>query len=216
MKREIYVSPSLLAADFSNLKAEIKKVEVAGADLIHIDVMDGHFVPNITIGPVVVRWLRKVTDLPLDAHLMIKNPFKYINSFVKAGADIISVHVETINKTAFLKQKKKLEKFGVDLAVAINPETPFSKIKPYLDFVDMVLVMTVHPGFGGQKFMHSVMPKLRTIRKSFQGDIQIDGGINAQTYKTAVKNGANILAAGTYIFKSKNIHKTIKGLRNAK
>ncbi|MFC1704613.1 ribulose-phosphate 3-epimerase [Candidatus Omnitrophota bacterium] len=216
MRQKIYIAPSLLAADFSNLSREVKKVEAAGADMIHIDVMDGHFVPNITIGPIVVKWLRSVTELPLDAHLMIADPFKYTDAFAKAGADIISVHVERVTKKEFIKQRKALEKQGVELALVINPETPLSKLKGFLDSVDMVLVMTVHPGFGGQKFMSSVMPKLKALRKIFPGDIQVDGGINGANAKTVVRNGGNILVAGTYIFESKDKRKAIKGLRNAR
>ncbi|MFC1594320.1 ribulose-phosphate 3-epimerase [Candidatus Omnitrophota bacterium] len=215
MREKILVAPSLLAADFSNLARDIKKVESAGADMIHIDVMDGHFVPNITVGPVVVKWLRGITNLPLDAHLMITDPFAHTSAFVDAGADIISVHIETINKKEFISQHKRLAKQGVELALAINPETPLSKLHDVVQYANMVLVMTVHPGFGGQKFMSSVVPKLRALRGIYDGDIQVDGGINGDNAKTVVGAGANILAAGTYIFKAKNIKATIKGLKNA-
>ena len=207
------VAASILSADFSNLACDIKKAEKAGCDLIHVDVMDGHFVPNITIGPAVVRDIRKTTRLPLDVHLMIENPQRYIADFVKAGSDMITLHVERISSADFKAQKKKLGK--IKLGVSLNPGTPFKKIVPYLKTADFVLVMSVNPGFGGQKFIPSVLLKIRQLRKVFKGDISIDGGINEKTARQAKEAGVNMLAAGSYIFKSKNYKKAIERIRNA-
>ena len=213
---KIKIAPSILSADFSCLDKEVKRVERAGADLIHIDVMDGHFVPNITIGPVVVKYLRKVTRLPLDVHLMIEDPEKYIGAFVKAGSDMITVHVETVTPgdcrriAAGLKRKKI--KFGVSL----NPGTPLSKIKKYLPSADFVLVMSVNPGFGGQAFMPVAILKIRQLRAVFLKDIAVDGGINGETAKDVVAAGANVLAAGSYIFGAKNARQVIERMRNAR
>ena len=211
----IKVAASILSADFSCLDKEIKKAEDAGVDMFHIDIMDGHFVPNITIGPVVVKHIRKVTKLPLDVHLMIENPQKFIDPFVSAGSDMITVHIETISKSKIKSQKSKLEKEGVKLGISLNPNTGLSRIKGVLPFVDFVLVMSVYPGFSGQEFIPEVIPKIRQLRSIFAGDISVDGGINAETAKLTIKAGANILAAGSYIFGAKDVKGAIERIRNA-
>ena len=212
---KIKVAPSVLSADFSCLDSEIKKVELAGADMLHIDIMDGHFVPNITIGPVVVSHIRKVTKLPLDVHLMIENPEKLIDSFVRAGSDMITLHIETITKLKLKRQKAKLSAKGVKLGISLNPATPLSKIKDVLGLVDFVLVMSVNPGFSGQAFISGVLPKIRQLRSIFKGDIAVDGGINDKTAKQVIKAGANILAAGSYVFTAKDAKLAIERIRNA-
>ena len=212
---KIKVAPSVLSADFSCLDREIKKVELAGADMLHIDIMDGHFVPNITIGPVVVSHIRKVTKLPLDVHLMIENPEKLIDSFVRAGSDMITLHIETITKLKLKRQKAKLSAKGVKLGISLNPATPLSKIKDVLGLVDFVLVMSVNPGFSGQAFISGVLPKIRQLRSIFKGDIAVDGGINDKTAKQVIKAGANILAAGSYVFTAKDAKLAIERIRNA-
>ncbi len=213
----IKVAPSILSADFTRLAEEIGAVERAGADLIHIDVMDGHFVPNITIGPLVVKAARKATKLPLDVHLMIENPDRYIPDFAKAGADIITIHAEASKN---LDEDIELIKMNnVKPGVVINPATPAEKVFHVLDKVAMVLVMSVNPGFEGQKFMPEVLPKIRELRSRVASlgsrvDIEIDGGINAETAKEAVKAGANVLVAGSAIFYSKDYAAAIKSLKN--
>ncbi len=212
---KIKVAPSILSADFSCLRRELKKIESAGADMVHIDVMDGHFVPNITIGPVVVKYIHKSTSLPLDVHLMIENPLKYIDAFLRAGSDMITVHIETISKSKVKSQKSKLKAKGVKLGISLNPDTPLSKIKPVLKYVDFVLVMSVNPGFSGQGFIPAVGPKIRHLRSIFKGDISVDGGINDKTAPLVIKAGANILAAGSYVFGAKDIKSAIERIRNA-
>ncbi|MDD5465419.1 MAG: ribulose-phosphate 3-epimerase [Candidatus Omnitrophica bacterium] len=210
---KIKVAPSILSADFNHLAAELKKVERAGADLIHVDVMDGHFVPNITIGPQVVKYLRKATSLPLDVHLMIENPAKYVDAFVKAGGDMITVHIETVNLKGLAAIAKKLKDRGVRLGISLNPGTPLLKIKKSLPLVDFVLVMSVNPGFGGQAFIPGAINKIKELRAIFKKDISVDGGINNITAKLVKNAGANVLAAGSYIFGAKNIKKAINNLR---
>ena len=207
------IAPSILSADFSNLSAELKKVERAGADVIHVDLMDGHFVPNITIGPVVVKYIRKATKLPLDVHLMIENPAKYIGAFVNAGSDMITVHIETVSVKELAAIAKGLKNRGVKLGISLNPATPLAKIKKALALVDFVLVMSVNPGFGGQAFIPSALSKIRQLRAIFKKDIAVDGGINNITGKQVREAGANILAAGSYIFGAKNTRAAINSLR---
>ncbi len=211
----VKVAPSILSADFSRLAEEIKKVE-KHADMLHIDVMDGHFVPNITFGPPVVASMRKVTNLPLDVHLMIENPDEFIDAFSNAGANMITVHAEAakhLNRTI-----SSIKGRNVKAAVALNPVTPLSAIGHIMEDVDMILLMTVNPGFGGQSFIESVLPKIRKLReqidkKKLKAEIEVDGGINAETARLAVSAGADILVAGSYIYGSKNPDAAINSLR---
>lgn len=207
------VAASILSADFSRLGEEIQKAENAGCDLIHVDVMDGHFVPNITIGPAVVRDIKKLAKTPLDVHLMIENPQKYVADFVKSGSDMLTLHAETISVADFQAEKKKIG--NVKLGLSLNPGTPLDKVAPYLKYADFVLVMSVNPGFGGQEFIASVLPKIKELKKIFSGDISVDGGINEKTAKLVKEAGANIIAAGSYIFKSNNYKEAIERIRNA-
>jgi ribulose-phosphate 3-epimerase len=213
---QIKVAPSILSADFSCLERQIKRVESAGADMLHIDVMDGHFVPNITIGPVVVKYIRKVTKLPLDVHLMIKQPEKFIDAFVKAGSDMITVHIETISSLKLKALSLKLRKKRVGLGISLNPATPLSRIKNVLKLVDFVLVMSVNPGFSGQEFIPSVIPKIKKLRSMFDGDIAVDGGVNDKVAGSLIQAGANILASGSYIFGAKNTKQAMGRIRDAK
>lgn len=208
---KILIAPSILSADFSKLGEEVRAVEKAGADWIHVDVMDGHFVPNITIGPVVLKWVRPVTKLPFDVHLMIKNPERYIESFVKAGADIITFHSEVEEDPKEII--RLIRYFKKKVGVSIKPKTDISKIEPLLSMVDMVLVMTVEPGFGGQAFIFDCLPKIEEVRKIFKKDIQVDGGINIETAPEVIKRGANIIVAGTAVFGTKSYSDAIRRLR---
>lgn len=210
----IIVSPSILSADFANLERDIKAVENAGADWIHVDVMDGHFVPNITIGVPVVKSIRKVTKLPLDVHLMIENPEKYVEPFVKAGADIITFHYEAAGEKS-REILKIIKSFGVKAGISIKPKTSPDKIFNLLTTADMVLVMTVEPGFGGQSFMPDCAEKIPYIKKNSPQNmiIQVDGGINAETAKVCTRLGANSLVAGSYVYKSDDIKTAIDSLR---
>ena len=203
--KKIQISPSILSADFSQLGNEIKRLEEGGADMIHVDVMDGHFVPNLTIGPPVIKALRKHCSLKFDVHLMISPVHKYIESYAEAGADIITIHPETTDnmKSSILKIKQLNKKVGVSL----NPESKIDLILDFLDKIDLVLIMSVNPGFGGQKFMPEVLEKIKKLRKiqdekKLNFDIEIDGGINFENSKKAIDAGANILVSGTTIFKS--------------
>jgi len=211
--RKILVAPSILSADFSYLARDIKKVERAGADLIHVDVMDGHFVPNITIGPAVVSSLKKRTDLPLDVHLMIKDPNFYLDAFMRAGSAIITVHAETCSLATIKVIKKKLKAAKIKFGISFNPATPVKKLEGLLEYADMILVMSVNPGFGGQAFMPVVVDKIKHLRRIFKKDIEVDGGITDETAPLVVAAGANILVAGSYIFKSKSKKRAIERLK---
>ena len=207
----IKIAPSILSADFSKLGEEIKDVEKGGADYIHVDVMDGHFVPNITIGPLIVEAIRPITSLPLDVHLMIENPDNYIPTFAKAGADIITVHVEAcphLHRTIQL-----IKSHGIKAGVVLNPHTPVSVIEHVLEDIDMVLLMTVNPGFGGQKFIHSVLPKIKQVaemvkERNLEVEIEVDGGVNAETARLCVEAGANVLVAGSAVYNQKAVSYT--------
>lgn len=210
---KILVAPSILSADFANLERDIKLVEKADADWIHVDVMDGHFVPNITIGAPVVKSLRKVTKLPLDVHLMIETPWKYIPDFAKAGSDIITVHQEACveNLSEVVAQIKS---YGIKAGVSIKPNTSVDAIKEVLSSVDLVLVMSVEPGFGGQSFMENSIPKISEIRTLAPDvDIQVDGGINSDTARLVTQAGANVLVAGSSVYGAEDISVAIAALR---
>ena len=215
---DIKISPSILSADFSKLGNEIQDLEKAGADFIHIDVMDGHFVPNITIGPEVINKLRKYTSLPFDVHLMISPVDNFIKNFVDAGADIITIHPEATND--LVSSIKKIKSYNIKAGVSLNPETLVDKVLPVLNSIDLVLVMSVNPGFGGQIFIKETLEKIKILRKiidskKFKTQIEIDGGINFKNGKMAKEAGADILVSGTTIFKENkgNLKKNIKLLK---
>ena len=212
----IKVAPSILSADFSKLGEEIIKIDQAGADMIHIDVMDGHFVPNLTLGAPIVKALRTVTKLPFDVHLMINNPETLIDDFIAAGADIITIHIEAANHLHRLVQKVKSS--GVKVAVSLNPATPLNTLEEILPELDMVLLMSVNPGFGGQSFIPATLNKIARLKemidaKKLKIDIQVDGGINLETAPAVIKHGANILVAGSAVYGSKDIKGTIAQLK---
>ena len=201
---KILVAPSILAADFADLGNDIKRIEDAGANIVHVDVMDGHFVPNISIGPPVVKSIRKTTELPFDVHLMISNPLQYIKDFSDAGADGITFHIESNGDPEEII--REIRKTGCSVGICLKPKTPAEEIFPYLELIDLVLVMTVEPGFGGQSFMADMMPKVTAIRAKISEmnrniHLEVDGGIDENTVEAAVKAGANMLVAGTAVFK---------------
>ena len=203
----IKLSPSILSADFVNLERDIRALSPAGADYVHVDVMDGLFVPNITIGIPVVAAIRRITELPLDVHLMIDRPIRYVEDFSKAGSDILTIHVEADTEENTLTALKRIRELGVKAAISVKPRTPAEAVLPFLPYCDLILVMTVEPGFGGQAFMEDMMPKLKQIRQWIdlhnpQCELEVDGGVNVETGKICCQNGANVLVAGSAFFKS--------------
>ena len=218
--KKIKISPSILSADFSQLGNEIKRLEDGGADMIHVDVMDGHFVPNLTIGPPVIKALRNYTKLPFDVHLMIAPVHKYIKNYAEAGADIITIHPEATDN---LKESiNHIKELGKKVGVSLNPNTKIDVIKEFLNEINLVLIMSVHPGFGGQKFIPEVLQKIKELKKikdqqNLNFDIEVDGGINFDNSKLAIEAGANILVSGTTIFKNNNgnIKKNIDTLKTS-
>jgi ribulose-phosphate 3-epimerase len=212
--RKVLIAPSILSADFSRLAQEIAEVEKGGCDVIHVDVMDGHFVPNLTIGPPVIRWIRQVTKLPLDVHLMIEEPVRYVQEFRQAGSDWITVHVEAVRDME--KTLEAVRQTGAKIGMSLRPNTSLEAITPFLEKLDLVLVMTVEPGFGGQVFMPEMIEKVKVLRPRFSGSISVDGGINAETGRLAVRAGADILVAGSAIFGEKNRSQAIQSLRESR
>jgi ribulose-phosphate 3-epimerase len=215
---KVKIAPSILSADFSRLKEEIQAVEAAGADWLHVDIMDGHFVPNITIGPAVVESVRKVTRMPLDIHLMITDPDKYAPEFIKAGADWVSIHPETSSDAN--ASLKKIRELGAKASVAVNPDVPLSRVESCFVDADMVLVMSVFPGFGGQAFIPDVIAKIKELRalineRKFSLLIEIDGGIKADNIDVVVRAGAEIIVSGSGIFKTSDYAATIREMRRA-
>jgi ribulose-phosphate 3-epimerase len=217
---KVLVAPSILAADFTRLAEEIRAVEAAGADWIHCDIMDGHFVDNISFGPAIVGFVRKQTKLPLDVHLMIEHADHYVPRFVDAGANSITVHVEPEAKHDVGKTLQQIRDAKCRVGLTLNPETDFKLVVPFLDQINMLLVMTVHPGFGGQSFRPEQMEKVKRVdewneTREHKIDIEVDGGINAETARVSIENGANVLVAGTSIFKTNDYAKAIRDLRGA-
>ncbi len=210
------IAPSILSSDFARLGEEVRAVERAGADYIHVDVMDGHFVPNITIGPCVVKGVKKATGLPLDVHLMINNPDMYINDFAKAGADIITVHAEAVNHLH--RSLQIIRDTGCKTSVSLNPATPLDAIEYVLEDLDMVLIMSVNPGFGGQKFIRGVLPKIEKLKKmivekGLDINIEVDGGVNSKTIGDVSAAGANVFVAGSAVFNTEDYAEAIRVLR---
>jgi ribulose-phosphate 3-epimerase len=216
MSRRVLISPSLLSCDFGRLAEEVRAVEAAGADWLHVDVMDGRFVPNITFGPVVMEAIKRVATRPLDVHLMIVEPERYLEAFVKAGADILTVHVEV--SPNLHRTLQHIRQLGAKPSVVLNPSTPLSAVEEVLGDVEMVMIMSVNPGFGGQGFIESAVDKVRRLRamldaRGLDVDIEVDGGINAQTAKQVLDAGATVLVAGSYVFRSKDYAQAIRSLR---
>ena len=205
----IKVSPSILSADFGNMERDIHNLKAAGAEYVHVDIMDGHFVPNLSMGFPMVSALRKVTDLVLDVHLMIDRPIRYVERFCEAGADILTIHVEADTEENTLEALRKIKACGVKPAICVKPKTPAEAVLPYIDLCDLILVMTVEPGFGGQSFMEDMMPKVSKIREYINErkpgcELEVDGGVNAVTAKICTDAGANVLVAGSAYFKAKD------------
>lgn len=214
----IVVAPSILAADFSHLADEVRRVKEAGADWIHCDIMDGHFVDNISFGPMVVATARKLTKLPIDVHLMIEQADHYLPRFVEAGANSITVHVEAEARHDVAKTLEQIRDAGCHVGLTLNPATPFEAVEPFLDGIDLLLVMTVHPGFGGQPFRTEMMDKVKRARAwqkahNAKLDIEVDGGINPETARVSIESGANVLVAGTSIFHAQDYAAAIRALR---
>ena len=214
----IKVSPSILSADFVNLERDIRALSPAGADYVHVDVMDGLFVPNITIGIPVVAAIRRITGLPLDVHLMIDRPIRYVDDFCKAGSDILTIHVEADTEENTLAALKRIRENGVRAAISVKPKTPAEAVLPFLPYCDLILVMTVEPGFGGQSFMEDMMPKLRKIRTFIDAqkpdcELEVDGGINVTTARICREHGANVLVAGSAYFKHPDQKEFVRKLK---
>jgi ribulose-phosphate 3-epimerase len=214
----IRVAPSLLACDFGRLADEVQRVQDAGADWLHVDVMDGHFVPNITMGPMVVEAIRRSSRIPLDVHLMIDHPERHIRAFADAGAHYMTVHVEADglqDRASLERVLERIRKHGAKAGLSVRPKTGAELIKPFAQHLDLVLVMSVEPGFGGQAFIPGAVPKLRQVRSWYQGDVSVDGGINAETGKQCREAGANVLVAGTYVFRAPSYQDAIASLRES-